>query len=272
MAGISSKALSFGGPENKYKYNGIELGTELDLDIYEAFYRNLDPQTGRWWQIDPKTEKMEMWSPYSSNYDNPILYSDKLGDEGQSCCWFDFDAFMDGVRFVNRNFNPLTPIVELVTGKSQDSDFTKTKSRLETGREMLQSAMFPTKIGKTTIPKGITQIEDDALKVLQKKADDLAKIQERIDKLSKKARDGKDMTPAGKAVVIEENKVRNDGKVICEGCGVETIPSEQSKKGVPTPPNAAQVDHVDPKAKNGSGTPNNGQVLCATCNVKKSDQ
>ncbi|MCG2618207.1 hypothetical protein LZZ85_28185 [Terrimonas sp. NA20] len=90
MAGISSKALTFGEPGNKYKYNGIELGTELD--IYEAFYRNLDPQTGRWWQIDPKTENMEMWSPYASNYDNPIFYSDKLGDEGQACCQWLVDA------------------------------------------------------------------------------------------------------------------------------------------------------------------------------------
>ncbi|MCG2613443.1 hypothetical protein LZZ85_04090 [Terrimonas sp. NA20] len=100
MAGISSKALSFGGPENKYKYNGIELGEDFDLDIYEAFYRNLDPQTGRWWQIDPKTEDMEIWSPYASNYDNPIRYSDPLGDEGQDCCLFTFDkeAFMDGIR------------------------------------------------------------------------------------------------------------------------------------------------------------------------------
>ncbi|MET0463518.1 MAG: DUF6443 domain-containing protein [Chitinophagaceae bacterium] len=168
MAGISSKALQFGGPENKYKYNGIELGTELDLDIYEAFYRSLDPQTGRWWQIDPKTEKMEMWSPYASNYDNPIVYSDKLGDEGQSCCWFDFDAFMDGVRFVNRNLNPLTPIVELVTGKSQDSDFTEPKSRLETGREMLQSAMIPGKMGKPKPSTALNQTVSGALQVEQK--------------------------------------------------------------------------------------------------------
>jgi RHS repeat-associated protein len=86
MAGISSKALGFGNPENKKKYNGIEKEDGLGIEIYDAQLRELDPQLGRWWQIDPKVDKMEMWSPYASNYDNPIRYSDPLGDEGQSCC------------------------------------------------------------------------------------------------------------------------------------------------------------------------------------------
>jgi RHS repeat-associated protein len=79
MSGISSKAA--GGIQNRKKYNGIEFNNDLDINTYEANYRNLDPQTGKWWQIDPKIESMEMWSPYVSNYDNPIRYSDPLGDQ-----------------------------------------------------------------------------------------------------------------------------------------------------------------------------------------------
>lgn len=79
MAGISSKAA--GGLENKKKYNGIDWENDLDLAVYNAFFRELDPQIGRWWQVDLKTEDMEQWSPYASNYDNPITYSDPLGDE-----------------------------------------------------------------------------------------------------------------------------------------------------------------------------------------------
>jgi RHS repeat-associated protein len=82
MAGISSNALKgVNYPQNTKKYNGIEFTEDLDLDIYDAQFRNLDPQIGRWNQVDPKIEHMEMWSPYASNYDNPARYNDFLGDE-----------------------------------------------------------------------------------------------------------------------------------------------------------------------------------------------
>ena len=78
MAGISSKALKVDYIENKKKFNGIEQTTELDLNQYDAFYRNLDPQTGRWFQVDPKPNVFE--SPYTSMGNNPVRYNDPLGD------------------------------------------------------------------------------------------------------------------------------------------------------------------------------------------------
>jgi RHS repeat-associated protein len=79
MNGISSKGLS-GVVDNKKKYNGIEQNTDFDLNLYDAFFRNLDPQIGKWWQVDPKIDGQEMWSPYNAMSDNPILHSDPLGD------------------------------------------------------------------------------------------------------------------------------------------------------------------------------------------------
>ncbi len=85
-------------------------------------------------------------------------------------------------------------------------------------------------------------------------------------------REGKNFTPNGKKQVIQENAQANNGGNKCTGCKVETVPAQQSKKGVTPPTNENAVDHVKPKSKGGSGTPDNGQLLCRKCNGEKSDK
>lgn len=66
------------GTVNKYQYNGIEFADELNLNWFDAKYRDLDPTIGRWMTMDPKPN-MNM-SLYSSMDNNPLRYSDPLGD------------------------------------------------------------------------------------------------------------------------------------------------------------------------------------------------
>jgi len=84
MAGISSKALSFGGPENKYKFGGKELNNKefsdgAGLEAYDFGARNYDPQIGRWHVLDPKADLLEMSSPYVFCYNSPLIYTDPDG-------------------------------------------------------------------------------------------------------------------------------------------------------------------------------------------------
>jgi hypothetical protein len=100
MSGISDRALKTSYAENKYRFNkGSELQNKefsdgSGLEMYETPLRELDPQLGRWWQIDPVfangvdgddelndeiIEGLKSQSPYASMDNNPII-DDPKGD------------------------------------------------------------------------------------------------------------------------------------------------------------------------------------------------
>ena len=78
IAALSSESLSFGKPTNRNKYQQYEYNKDLDINLYETFYRSHDPQTGRFLQLDPKPTDFE--SLYTAMGNNPIRNIDILGD------------------------------------------------------------------------------------------------------------------------------------------------------------------------------------------------
>jgi RHS repeat-associated protein len=70
MAGISTKALGVGAPENRIKFQGQEFANkefsdDSGLETYGFKWRMHDPQIGRFWQVDPLADKYVYNSTYA---------------------------------------------------------------------------------------------------------------------------------------------------------------------------------------------------------------
>jgi RHS repeat-associated protein len=67
--------------EYKFGFNGMEMDNEVEGNtgsIYTTHFRQLGVRLGRWWSMDP--EKFPWESSYTSMGNNPILFTDVLGN------------------------------------------------------------------------------------------------------------------------------------------------------------------------------------------------
>ena len=69
--------------------------------------------------------------------------------------------------------------------------------------------------------------------------------------------------------LLEHNRTKNGGQVVCENCGVTTVKPQKSTKGVTPPRNEWQADHIIARDKGGDGSALNGEILCRGCNREK---
>jgi len=240
----------------QYKYQGQERQDELGLNWDSYKWRNYDYAIGRFMSIDPLTEEYNTWAPYVFSGNRVVDSREIEGLEPWSMTKQQEADRKEAVNAFWRN----SPIDYIAVGVTTVT------------RELLN--LYPEK-GSTAIHLDGTPATGNGLDLVHPGSFLTLEPPSKIIKNNGSQGGptaGKSFTQKQKIAAKEANANENKGNVICESCDVKTVAAKKSELGVTPPKNEAQVDHIYPKSKGGNTTPENTQILCRDCNIKKSNK
>ena len=83
MSGISDKAINKLKTQDKFN-GGVELEDDYGVNLYSTFYRQYDPQIGRFTGVDILSEATIGLTPYQFRNGNPVTFNDPTGALNQA--------------------------------------------------------------------------------------------------------------------------------------------------------------------------------------------
>ncbi len=109
------------GPGNRILYNSKELLSDFGLNWYDYGARYYDPQVGRWWTIDPKTEAAPDWTPYRYGLNNPVRFIDPDGMledwyQSENGALFWEDSGEEEIEVDGENYKKVGKVVSIKSG------------------------------------------------------------------------------------------------------------------------------------------------------------
>ena len=176
--GLQQKGIGItasGGLHNyKNTFQKQEVNEDLGLGLYEFKYRIDDPQLGRFWQVDPKADSFRYNSVYAFSENHLTTHVELEGLEKISIkdLWdkpemsIEFLLDIETYYSLAKNINDLLGInsgLEVLSGKSAESNFTEDKPRINSMIELSMSILPP------------LRLEGSAYKLLTKEAASAAK-------------------------------------------------------------------------------------------------